>query len=159
MVDSEPSSLHCGDRLTGDELKARRSLIEKKPSFKYPSHLPKFGMAAVDHPKHGLPFIKRQQIRSFLERKIESMEKELRRIPTYPRHNQELRMEIFRSLNEARTVCKELLGEREKNVQRGMKSINRSVHAPQKKDEGDMFFLKKLESIESKHYEKLSKLK
>ena len=139
-VDSEPSSLHCGDRLTGDELKARRSLVEKKPSFKYPSHLPKFGMAVVDHPKHGLPFIKRQQIRSFLKRKIESMEKfvEFQLIRDIIRTSNE----ISRSLNEARTVCKELLGEREKNVQRGMKSINRSVHAPQKKDEGDMFFLK-----------------
>ena len=165
-VDSEPSSLHCGDRLTGDELKARRSLVEKKPSFKYPSHLPKFGMAVVDHPKHGLPFIKRQQIRSFLKRKIESMEKELRRIPTYPRHNQEIRMEISRSLNEARTVCKELLAEKEKNLRTGMKNLNgsvqgktRMIRASQEKDEGDMFFLNELENIESKHYEKLRKLK
>ena len=122
-VDSEPSSLHCGDRLTGDELKARRSLVEKKPSFKYPSHLPKFGMAVVDHPKHGLPFIKRQQIRSFLKRKIESMEKELRRIPTYPRHNQEIRMEISRSLNEEELyVRRTISGERKESSDRYEKS-------------------------------------
>ena len=163
-VDSEPSSIHCGDKMNAKELKKRRSsLINKKRSFKYPSHLPKFGMAAVDHPKYGLPFAKRQQLSTFLERQIGSMEKELHKIPTYPRHNQERRMEMSRSINEARTVYKEILGRADKKLRRDMKgSVKeklRMVHEPQKEDDGDMFFLKKLENIESKHYEQLKKLK
>ena len=162
-VSNEPSSLHCGDRLTPEEV--RRYLwkqCDTQNYFKYASHIPRFGIARIDHPKHGIPFAKRQKMRTFLERKMEKLQKTLNKIPTYPRRNEELREEYSYALNEARRVYKSVTGKKEVKLQKRVGEIKKKMkgklhmlHVLEAKDGGDMSFLKTLNNIEQAHYTRL----
>ena len=137
--------------------------VEKR--FKCASHIPSFGTARIDHPKHGLPFAKRQKIRTFLERKINALQNTFNKIPTYPRHNEELREEYGYALEEAKRVYKSVTGEKEKNLEKRVSQVKKNVksklhmmYALEEKGGGDMSFLSQLDKIENNHYQQLKQM-
>ncbi len=161
-VDSEPSSYHCGNRLTSLEMRKLWKNCDTQNYFKYASQLPRFGNARIDHPKHGIPFAKRQKMRTFLERKIEKLQQELNKIPTYPRCNEELREEYSYALNEAKRVYQAITGSKEKKLEKRVGEIKKKMkgklhmlHVLEAKGGGDMSFLKTLKTIEKQHYQQL----
>ena len=161
-VDVEPSSRHCGPKPTPEEM---REAWSHYPASKWRvgGHLNKFGQVQVDHPKHGQPFKQRQHMRSFLEHRIAQLKSIIKKIPSYPRRNQELKEGYEYALGDAIRVYHSVTGAKEKRLEKKVSAIKKRVkgklhmlYAIEARDGGDMTFLKQIAANEKREMAKIN---
>ena len=102
-------------------------------------------------------------MRSFLEHRIAQLKSIIKKIPSYPRRNQELKEGYEYALGDAIRVYHSVTGAKEKRLEKKVSAIKKRVkgklhmlYAIEARDGGDMTFLKQIAANEKREMAKIN---